>query len=153
MIADELERAFCQLIVSLLKAAYPGSASGGTLADGGDTLIATICIGLDGTLMQDGQTEMSDDNDIPINAGTMFHVYRGAGSEVVQYPCAIVTTDQNLRYQQQLPSRRLAILVLLTTDWRRIRQDADSVVKAVSMLSPGDYIELPFRTLPKAEPS
>ena len=93
MIADELERAFCQLIVSLIKTAYPSAASGGTLADGGDTLIATLPIGLSGTLMQDGQTEMSDDNDIPIDAGTMFRVYRGAGSEVVQYPCAIVTTD------------------------------------------------------------
>ena len=65
---------------------------------------------------------------------------------------AIVTTDQNLRYHQHLPSRRLAILVLLTTDWRRIRQDADSVVKAVAVLSPGDYVELPFRSVPKAEP-
>jgi len=65
---------------------------------------------------------------------------------------AIITTDQNLRYQQHLPSRRLAILVLLTTDWRRIRQDADSVLQAVASLSSGDYVELPIRSWPKPEP-
>ena len=62
---------------------------------------------------------------------------------------AIVTTDQNLRYQQHLAGRRLAILVLLTTDWRRIRAGADAVVQAVSVLSPGDYVELPFPPWPK----
>ncbi len=57
---------------------------------------------------------------------------------------AIVTTDQNLRYQQKLEGRRLAILVLLTTDWRLIRQHTDYVVAAVAELSPGTYFELPF---------
>ena len=57
---------------------------------------------------------------------------------------AVITTDQNLRYQQNLPARRLAILVLLTTDWRLIRRHTDHVVHAVSSLAPGDYVELPF---------
>jgi hypothetical protein len=30
---------------------------------------------------------------------------------------ALITTDQNLRYQQNLAGRRLAILVLPTTSW------------------------------------
>lgn len=34
----------------------------------------------------------------------------------------IVTTDKDLRYQQNLVARRLAIVVLMTTDWRLIRQ-------------------------------
>ena len=57
---------------------------------------------------------------------------------------AIVTTDQNLRYQQNLAERRLAILVLRTTDWRLIRQHTDYVVAAVDNLVSGDYVELPF---------
>ena len=57
---------------------------------------------------------------------------------------AIVTTDQNLRYQQNLPMRQLAVLVLMTTDWRRIRQHIDHVVTAVERLTPGDYVELSF---------
>ena len=62
---------------------------------------------------------------------------------------AIVTTDQNLRYQQHLPGRRLAILVLLTTDWRRIRQAADSVVTAVSVLAPGITSNCPSGPCPR----
>jgi predicted nuclease of predicted toxin-antitoxin system len=57
---------------------------------------------------------------------------------------AIVTTDQNLRYQQNLRERRLAVLVLMTTDWRTIRLHTDYVVSAVGALRPGDYRELPF---------
>ncbi len=57
---------------------------------------------------------------------------------------AIITTDQNLRYQQNLAERRLAILVLLTTDWRMLRQHTDYIVTAVNALGPGNYIELAF---------
>ncbi|MEO5959069.1 MAG: hypothetical protein ABIR80_08120 [Opitutaceae bacterium] len=57
---------------------------------------------------------------------------------------AIVSTDQNLRYQQNLSARRLAVLVLMTTDWRLIRQHTDYVAEAVAKLAPGDYVELPF---------
>ena len=57
---------------------------------------------------------------------------------------AIITTDQNLRYQQNLEGRRLAIEVLLTTDWRLIRQHVDYVAAATGRLVPGDYVELPF---------
>jgi len=32
---------------------------------------------------------------------------------------ALITSDQNLRYQQNLTGRRLAILVLPTTSWPR----------------------------------
>ncbi|MCX6951730.1 MAG: hypothetical protein NTV51_06050 [Verrucomicrobia bacterium] len=57
---------------------------------------------------------------------------------------AIVTTDQNLRYQQNLAERKLAILVLLTTDWRLIRQHTPYVEEAVSGLVAGSYVELSF---------
>jgi hypothetical protein len=57
---------------------------------------------------------------------------------------AIITTDQNLRYQQNLIVRRLAIVVLLTTDWRLIRQHADYVALAIAGVKEGDYLELAF---------
>lgn len=57
---------------------------------------------------------------------------------------AFITTDQNLRYQQNLEDRRLAVLVLMTTDWRAIRARPDYVLAAVGALSPGEYRELPF---------
>ncbi|PAW64017.1 MAG: hypothetical protein B9S34_13335 [Opitutia bacterium Tous-C1TDCM] len=70
--------------------------------------------------------------------GTLLQAAEAAGF------AAVVTTDQNLRYQQDLTGRKLAILVLLTTDWRLIRQYPDHVVRAVGALAPGAYCELPF---------
>lgn len=57
---------------------------------------------------------------------------------------ALITTDKNLRYQQNLTGRRLAILVLMTADWRRIQPHGESVAQAVATLVPGAYVELPF---------
>lgn len=57
---------------------------------------------------------------------------------------AIVTTGQNLRYQQNRAERKLAILVLLTTDWRSIRQHTEYVATAVNRLGTGTCVELPF---------
>ncbi|MGH8019838.1 MAG: hypothetical protein ACREIA_16475 [Opitutaceae bacterium] len=57
---------------------------------------------------------------------------------------AIITTDQNLRYQQNLAGRRLAVLVLLTTDWRLIAQHTSYVAAAVAALTRAAYVELGF---------
>ena len=57
---------------------------------------------------------------------------------------AFITTDQNLRHQQNLSGRRLAILVLLTTSWPRIQRHVSLVTAAVNALGPGDYRELSF---------
>lgn len=56
----------------------------------------------------------------------------------------IITTDQNLRYRQNLAERRLAIIVLRTTSWPVIRLHAALVVEAVSHASIGSYQELTF---------
>ena len=55
-----------------------------------------------------------------------------------------ITTDRNLRYQQNLTGRRLAILVLPTTSWPEIQKHINQVADAVSALKPGDFIELRF---------
>ena len=54
----------------------------------------------------------------------------------------LLTTDTNLRYQQNLQDRTIAILVLSTTSWPRIKAAADQVVDVVAALAPGDYSEL-----------
>jgi hypothetical protein len=38
-----------------------------------------------------------------------------------------VTTDRNLRYQQNLSDRQMAIVVLLSTSWPKIRTQTDKV--------------------------
>ena len=57
---------------------------------------------------------------------------------------AFITTDQNLRYQQNLIGRRLAILVLPTTSWPMIQLHLPKVAAAVNALRPGDFVELKF---------
>ena len=56
---------------------------------------------------------------------------------------AIITTDQNLRYQQNLTGRP-AIVVLMTTSWPVIRPAAERVVAAVATLAVDAYIEIAF---------
>jgi hypothetical protein len=56
----------------------------------------------------------------------------------------LVTTDQNLRYQQNLKERRLAILVLPTTSWPKIQANLALVVGAVNAVKPGEYREVEF---------
>ncbi len=55
---------------------------------------------------------------------------------------ALVTTDKNLRYQQNLSGRRLAILVLPTTSWPEIQKHSDEISVKAKALQPGDYEEL-----------
>src|SRR3712207_6783131 len=56
----------------------------------------------------------------------------------------IITTDQNLRYQQNLGGRSLAILVLGSTSWPRLRGHVDTIQAAVDTSTPGAYQELSF---------
>ena len=56
----------------------------------------------------------------------------------------LITTDKNLRYQQNLSGRQLAILVLPTTSWPKIRAHAGQVTAAVDSLAAGDLVELAF---------
>lgn len=57
---------------------------------------------------------------------------------------ALITTDQNLRYQQNLTSWKIAVVVLLTTNWPRIRNHVDIVVQKIESLKAGTYIEVPI---------
>ena len=56
----------------------------------------------------------------------------------------LVTTDQNLRGQQNLRGRKRAILVLLSTSWPRIQLRVQDVQAAVGRMGPGDYLEIPI---------
>jgi hypothetical protein len=55
---------------------------------------------------------------------------------------ALVTTDRNLRSQQNLSGRRIAILVLPTTSWPRLQGMTDRIASAIGVLEPGQMIEL-----------
>ena len=56
-----------------------------------------------------------------------------------------ITTDQNLKYQQQITGRHLAILVLGSTSWPRIKPHGDALRQVVEQITPGTYHEFPIR--------
>jgi hypothetical protein len=55
-----------------------------------------------------------------------------------------ITTDQNLRYQQDLSRFQLALLVLPTTSWPKIQKHVAQVIGAVEDARPGEYREIIF---------
>jgi hypothetical protein len=55
-----------------------------------------------------------------------------------------ITTDRNLRHQQNLAGYRLAILILPTTNWPEIRVHQALIAAAANKLRPGDVVELNF---------
>jgi hypothetical protein len=65
--------------------------------------------------------------------GALLTVAESAGFDV------LVTTDKNMRYQQNLTGRRIAIIVLGTPQWPVLRQH---VVAAVEAATPGSYTEV-----------
>ena len=56
----------------------------------------------------------------------------------------LITTDQNLPHQQNLSTRRLAVLILPTTSWPRIREHLEEVAAALRTLEPASVRRLAF---------
>jgi hypothetical protein len=56
----------------------------------------------------------------------------------------IVTTDQSLKYQHNLAGRTIAIVVLLSTSWRRMRPHLVRITQTIDAVKPGEYVEIPI---------
>jgi len=56
----------------------------------------------------------------------------------------LISTDQNLKYQQTLSDRQLAIIILLSASWPRIQLRVNDIQVAVDEITPGDYREVPI---------
>ena len=54
----------------------------------------------------------------------------------------LITTDRNVRHQQSVTGRGLAIIVLPTTSWPRIQLNSDAIARAVASIARGQYLEL-----------
>ncbi len=57
----------------------------------------------------------------------------------------LVTTDKQLRYQQNPTGRRLAIVVLPHASWPRLEQNTAEIAAAVAATHPGSYTELDLK--------
>jgi hypothetical protein len=76
-----------------------------------------------------------------LNNGALLRAAEDAAIDVV------LTTDQQIRYQQNLTDRQIAIVVLTgTTRWTRVRLHLDRIARAVNAATPGSYTEvaIPF---------
>jgi len=54
----------------------------------------------------------------------------------------LVTTDTNLKYQQNLGSRKIAIVVLSTPSWPRIQRAIEAVVSAIDRAAEASFEEV-----------
>jgi predicted nuclease of predicted toxin-antitoxin system len=54
----------------------------------------------------------------------------------------LVTADLNLRYQQNLAGRRIAVVALSTNNWSVVRENAPRIVAAVKRAGEGTYEEV-----------
>lgn len=54
----------------------------------------------------------------------------------------LITTDQNLRYQQNLAGRKLSVLVPMTTSWPRIQRSIPQILKAIERSTLVKYSEI-----------
>jgi len=59
----------------------------------------------------------------------------------------MVTTDKNIRYQQNLKGRKIALVVLENSQWPMVKLVAATIAAAVNAAEPGTYIEVdvPFK--------
>jgi len=54
----------------------------------------------------------------------------------------LLPTDKNMRYQQNLVGRRIAIVVLGRQQWPQLRAHIQRVVDAVNAATPGSFVEV-----------
>jgi glutamate racemase len=59
----------------------------------------------------------------------------------------LLSTDKNIRYQQNLTGRKIALIVLGNSQWPMVRVHLDKIVAAVKACTPGSYteVEIPFQ--------
>ena len=71
-----------------------------------------------------------------LSNGELLKVAEEAGFEV------LVTTDKNIRYQQNLSGRKIALVVLGNPRWLVVRLYVQRVVNAVNAATPGSFTEV-----------
>jgi hypothetical protein len=71
-----------------------------------------------------------------LDNGALLDAAEAAGFEL------LVTADKNLRYQQNLAGRKIAIVVLGNAQWPVLRRYVDRVVAALNAAATGSYTEI-----------
>ena|ERR1700719_643950 len=56
----------------------------------------------------------------------------------------LLTTDKNMRYQQNLAGRKIGVVVLGLQQWPDLRPHVQRIVDAINAAVPGGYSEIDF---------
>ena len=56
----------------------------------------------------------------------------------------LLTTDKNMRHEQNLAGRKIAAVVLGLQQWPSLRPQVERVVEAIKTAAPGSYTEIDF---------
>src|ERR1700730_12331493 len=54
----------------------------------------------------------------------------------------LLTGDKNIRYQQTVEGRRIALVALSTPRWTVVKLHVDKIVAAVNAATPASYVEV-----------
>jgi hypothetical protein len=53
----------------------------------------------------------------------------------------LISADQSIRYQQNLTGRRIALLVLTSPLWPKVKPHATAIAQIINSMEPGEYRE------------
>jgi uncharacterized membrane protein len=73
---------------------------------------------------------------VPTTAPLLWAAAEQAGFDV------LLTTDKNMRYQQNLAVRTIAVVVIGVQQWPALQRHVARVVAAVNAATPGSFIEV-----------
>ena len=71
-----------------------------------------------------------------LSNGNLLAVAEQAGFDI------LITADKNMRYQQNLTGRSIAIVVLSTPQWPVVRLHLEKIAAVVNAATPGGYVEV-----------
>ncbi len=54
----------------------------------------------------------------------------------------LLTTDKNMRYQQNLAGRKISVVVISQQQWPQLRPHIELVIEAVNAATPGSFTEV-----------
>jgi hypothetical protein len=78
-----------------------------------------------------------------ISNGELLKVAEEAGFDL------LLTTDKNLRYQQSLSGRKIALVVLSNSPWHIVRLHIAEIAAAINAATPGAYVDVEIPLPPK----
>ena len=61
----------------------------------------------------------------------------------------LLTTDKNVRFQQNLAGRKISIVVLGNSPWWLVRKYLDEILTAIEAATPGSYVEVDIPFVPQ----